>query len=136
VGFRIDYDSLHKIVRISVEGVFTDHVLRESYRALKQFNDSYCTCCGIADCTNVTEVQLSSAAIRWMADVQPPVFPADMLKVFVSPKDVMFGVWRMFQEAGFGTRWNIRVVRPMDEALKLIGVESPTFSPVTLPAAA
>jgi len=78
----------------------------------------------------VTEVQLSGAAVRWMAAFKPTVFPADMLKVFVSPMDVMFGVSRMFQEAGFGTRWNIRVVHTMDEALKEVGVESPEFEVV------
>jgi Ran GTPase-activating protein (RanGAP) involved in mRNA processing and transport len=62
-----------------------------------------------------------------------PVFPAEMLKVFISPKDVMFGMSRMFQEAGLGTRRNIRVVRIRDEALKIIGVESPTFTEVVFP---
>ena len=136
MGFRIDYDSSHEIVRVSVGGVFTDHILRESYCALRRFNDSYSACCGIADCTRVTDVQLSGSAVRWMAAFKPPVFPPDMLKVLISPKDVMFGMSRMFQEAGFGMRWNIRVVRTTDEAFRVIGVELSTFRPVTFSEAA
>jgi hypothetical protein len=41
-----------------------------------------------------------------MADVQPPVFPYDILKVTVAPKEIMFGVSRMYEEMGFGKRVN------------------------------
>jgi hypothetical protein len=38
----------------------------------------------------------------------------------------------MFQMLSSEDRTNFRVVRTMDEALDLIGVESPTFSPVEI----
>ena len=42
----------------------------------------------------------------------------------------MFGLARMFQILSSETRPNFRVVRTMDEALDLIEVKSPMFSPI------
>jgi hypothetical protein len=95
MGFWIDYDSLHKIMRVSVEGEYTDDILREGYAAMARFHESYNPACSIVDCTRVTKVEVSHAVVQWMADVQPPVFPCDMLKVTVAPKEIMFGVSRM-----------------------------------------
>jgi hypothetical protein len=38
---------------------------------------------------------------------------------------------RMFQILGEDTRPDLRIVRTMDEAHRLLGVESPEFSPVS-----
>jgi hypothetical protein len=127
MGFWIDYSTLHKIVRISFEGTLTDHDLRGGYVALTQFHEHYNPCCGIVDLTSVTDEQLSDAILVWIADVLPPIFPYDMTKVAIAPKEVTFGVSRMFEEMAMGKRLNHHVVHTMKEALNLIGVESPRF---------
>jgi hypothetical protein len=127
MGFWIDYSTLHKIVRISFEGTLTDHDLRAGYIALAKFHEHYNPCCGIIDLTNVTEEKLSPAILVWIADVLPPIFPYDMLKVAIAPREARFGSWRMFEEMAMGRRLNFHVVHTMKECQDLTGVESPSF---------
>ena len=53
------------------------------------------------------------------------------MRVFVAPKDLIYGMARMFQILGEATRPDLPVVRTMDEAYSLLQVESPEFSPVS-----
>jgi hypothetical protein len=49
----------------------------------------------------------------------------------VAAKDVVYGATRMFQVLSENTRKNVHVVRTLDEAYKLLGIESPRFVPVS-----
>jgi hypothetical protein len=44
---------------------------------------------------------------------------------------MVYGSIRMFQVLSENTRKNVHVVRTLDEAYKLLGVESPKFTPVS-----
>jgi hypothetical protein len=136
MGIRVEYDSLHKIVQISIDGVITDYLAREVYCDFRRVRDSYHVVCAIADCTGVNEVQLSIHTIRWLAEFKPPIFPLDMTRVIIAEKDVVFGVSRMYQEIALRNRKNLFVVHTMKEALNVIGVESPKFSSITVDKAA
>ena len=43
----------------------------------------------------------------------------------VAPSDKVFGLARMFELQGEGTRANLHVVRTMKEALAILGVQAP-----------
>lgn len=58
------------------------------------------------------------------------------LGIIVAPQNVLYGLSRMLELLSTDTRHNIHVVHTMDEALKLIGVPSPTFSLIEFPEAA
>ena len=136
MAIRVEYDFLYKIVRISNDGVLTDYVAREIYCDFRRVRDSYHVAAAIADGTDVNGVQLSIHTVRWLAGVKPRIFPLDMMKVLVAKSDVVFGFSRMYQEIALANRTNFLVVHTMKEALQLIGVESPTFSPISVSAAA
>jgi hypothetical protein len=52
------------------------------------------------------------------------------MRVLVIPQIFIYGLARMFQILGEKTRPELQVVRTMDEAYFLLGVESPEFHPV------
>lgn len=53
------------------------------------------------------------------------------MRVLVVPKAIIYGMARMFQILGEKTRPDLHVVRTMDEAYRLLRVESPEFGPVS-----
>lgn len=129
MGLRLELDSTNTIVRLSFKGAVTDHALLAGYAALRNGSASYGVCHCIVDYTGATKIELSNEAIRLIAN-QPPTVSPDCIQVNVTPQDLMFGLARMFQSLSSETRPNLRVVRTMDEALDLIGVKSPVFSPI------
>jgi hypothetical protein len=52
---------------------------------------------------------------------------------FVAPKDAIYGLSRMFVTVGEESRSKANVVRTMEEAYRLLEVESPQFSPIPTP---
>ncbi len=60
-----------------------------------------------------------------------PAFPAATMRVLVAPRDISYGMVRMFQILGETKRPNMHVVRTMDEAYRLLCVESPEFGPIS-----
>lgn len=78
----------------------------------------------------MTNFEVSSDAIRQVA-AAPPAFPPAYMRVLVVPKAIIYGMARMFQILGEKTRPDLHVVRTMDEAYRLLRVESPEFGPVS-----
>jgi hypothetical protein len=78
----------------------------------------------------VTEATFPSEDVRTIARNQP-VVSMECLLVAVAPKDVTYGLARVFELLiSEEHRPYVRVVHTMDEALKLMGVTSLTFTPI------
>ena len=75
----------------------------------------------ITDFTEVTQFEVSSDEIRSVADSKSPLAQAQ--RVMVAPSDVTYGTSRMFQMLAGQTRPNITVVRTLDEAYTVLGIE-------------
>jgi hypothetical protein len=129
MAVRLEVDFENRIVRISVDGVFTDRTLLDGYLALRNAVLYYAPCACIVDYTGVTEAPISADTVRWVAN-KPPAVPMECIHVNIVPQDAVYGLARMFQTLSSETRPNLRVVHTMQEALKLIGVPSPTFSSI------
>lgn len=127
MAIRLEVDFANRIVRISVDGVFTDRTLLDGYLALRNAVMHYDPCACIVDYTGVTYAPISAETVRWVANKAPAV-PLECIHVNIAPQDVVYGLARIFQTLSSETRPNLRVVHTMEEALKLIGVPSPTFS--------
>jgi hypothetical protein len=80
----------------------------------------------ITDFTPVTQFNISPEAIRLVAETESPLAAA--VRVMVAPSDVAYGTSRMFQSLASQTRPNIHVVRTMDEARTVLGIEPTTGS--------
>jgi len=109
----------------------TGAILLEYYAAATKYMATHPPCRGILDFSQVTEFEVSSTAIRQVA-AAAPAFPAGYMRVLVVPKDFIYGLARMFQILTEDTRPELQVVRTLEEAYRLLQVESPEFRPVSL----
>ena len=130
MGFVMDFDARNKILRVTLEGRVTDAILLDAYATAARYVASHGPCRAIADVSGVTKFGASSSAIRELAG-STPVIPTGYMRVFVAPRDSMYGMVRMFQILTELTRPDLHVVRTMDEAYRLLRVESPEFSPIS-----
>jgi|SRR5208282_970447 len=128
--FVTDFDAKNKILRVTLQGRVTDEVMSETYATIAKYVASHPPCRGITDMSEVEEFEVSSTTIRQLAET-PPAFPAADMRILVAPKAHVYGMARMFQILGGKTRPNLHIVRTMDEAYRLLQVESPEFSPVS-----
>ncbi|MGB2606298.1 MAG: hypothetical protein WBC78_22015 [Candidatus Sulfotelmatobacter sp.] len=127
----VEFDAKNNVLRGTVHGPMTGATLLDFYAAATEYMASHPPCRGILDFSQVTEFEVSPHAIRQVA-AAPPAFPAGYMRVVVVPIDFIFGLARMFQMLGEKTRPDLHVVRTLDEAYRLLQIESPEFRPVSL----
>ena len=127
----VEFDAKNNVLRGTVHGPMTGAALLDFYAAATKYMESHPPCRGILDFSQVTEFEVSPHAIRQVA-ATPPAFPAGYMRVIVVPIEFIFGLARMFQMLGEKTRPDLHVVRTLDEAYRLLQIESPEFRPVSL----
>ncbi len=131
MGFVLEFDAKNNILRGTVEGPLTDGLLLSYYEAAARYTGSHPPCRGVWDFSKVTaKVEVSSDTIRELVK-RPPIIRDGYLRIVVAPQDFIFGMMRMLQTLSEGARPEFHVVRTMDEAYRLLLVESPEFSLVT-----
>ncbi len=126
-GVVMEFDARNKILRGTLEGRVTDAIVLDAYASAARYVASHGPCRGITDISRVTKFEVSSNAIRELAQ-RTPVIPAGYMRVIVAPQGFRYGMMRMFQILTEKTRPDLHVVRTMDEAYRLLQVESPEFS--------
>jgi hypothetical protein len=131
VSIVVEFDAKNNVLRGTVHGPMTGAALLDFYAAATKYMESHPPCRGILDFSQVTEFEVSPHAIRQVA-AAPPAFPAGYMRVIVVPIEFIFGLARMFQMLGEKTRPDLHVVRTLDEAYRLLKIESPEFRPVSL----
>lgn len=129
MALLVEFDAKNNILRGTLDGRMTGAILLDFYARAAKYMASRPPCRGILDFSKVTGFEVSSTAIRQVA-ADPPAFPAGYMRVLVIPRDFIFGLARMFQILTEETRPELRVVRTMDEAYRLLEVTSPEFRPV------
>ena len=134
-GFRFEFDATNRILRLSFLGDLTDRLLLDGYEAARAAWFRHGPFHFIADYSAVSDFPVSNETIRAIAS-RHPVMTNNYLAIIVAPQNVLYDLARMFELLTPDTRHNIHVVHTRDEALKLIGVPSPTFSLIQFPEAA
>src|SRR5271170_3472929 len=119
MGFVLQFDAKDNILRGNIEGLVTDAILLDFYAELTRYIASHPPSRGILDFSSVTNFEASSGVIRQLA-AAAPAFPPGQMRVFVVPKDLLFGMARMFQMLGEKTRPELHVVRTVEEAYELL----------------
>ena len=131
MGFVLEFDAKNNILRGTVEGPLTDGLLLSYYEAAARYTASHPPCRGIWDFSRVTaRVEVSSQTVRELVK-RRPIIPVGYMRIVVAPQDIIFGMMRMLQILSEGARPEFHVVRTMDEAYRLLLVESPEFSLIT-----
>ena len=129
MGFAIDFDPKNNILRGTLEGPLTDTILLDSYGAAARYTALHPPCRGIWDFSDVTEFEVSNAAIK-QAAVKRPIIASGYMRVIVAPQAFLFGMMRMLQLLSEEARLEWFVVRTMDEAYSCLLVDAPDFTPV------
>jgi hypothetical protein len=130
MGFVLEFDPKNNILRGTMEGPITDGLLLDYYAAAARFTASHPPCRGVWDFSKVVgKFEVSSDTIRRLVKWSP-IIPAGYMRVVVAPQDYLFGLMRMLQILSDETRPELRVVRTLDEAYRLLEVESAEFAPI------
>jgi hypothetical protein len=126
VGFVLDFDARNNLLRLTIEGTLTDAIVFDIREAVARYAASHPPFRGIVDTAQVTEYAVSSDAIREIATAPRSSQPSNMW-IVVTPKEHIYGMTRMFQIVSEKRQTDFHVVRTMDEAYRLLCVESPEF---------
>jgi hypothetical protein len=113
------------VLRVKLSGEITDDAVMELWSKGRGIVESFPSCQSIVDLSGLTHFNVSTSTIMKLAMSHSPDLPT---RVYVATKDVVYGSTRMFQALSENTRKNVHVVRTLDEAYKLLGVESPKFN--------
>lgn len=117
------------LVRLTVTGEMTDETVTELWMKGLSVGASFSSYNAIVDLSGVTDFAVTPRIIEHIARRES----IDLsVRVFVAPTDFIYGSIRMFQVLSEKTRKNLHVVRSMQDAYKLLGIESPKFVPLTL----
>lgn len=129
--FRFEFDGTNKILLSRFEGRFTDESAAKFHDAAWKYAAATDAKAGIVDFSSVTEFAISGETLRQIAR-QKPTLPnsTGRQRVIVAPQTHAYGLFRMFQIVGEQTRPLLAVVRTMDEAFAVLGVQSPHFEPL------
>ena len=132
MGFRFEFDRVHKVLVSRFEGRLTDESMAEFYEAVRKYSTATDASAGIADFSSVTEFALASEFIRHQLADWEPAMPnaAKRPRFIVAPATVGYGLFRMFQIVGSDTRPLLQVVHTIDEALAAPDIQSPHFEPL------
>lgn len=132
MGIFLEFDAKNNVLRGTLKGRVTDAILFDSYAEAARYAKSLPPCRGIWDFSEVTEFEVSTDAIKHVVKLSP-IIATGYMRVAVASRDVHFGMMRMLQMLSEESRPELHVVRTMDEAYRLLRMESPEFSPVNFP---
>lgn len=129
MSYHFDFDSTNRILRCRFEGRVTDDELKEYYLAAVRLVAVKDPTFAVTDFTAADSVDISPGTVRELARLPPMMADQNGIRCVVAPSDKVFGLARMFELQGEGTRANLHVVRTMKEALAILGVQEPKFGP-------
>jgi len=132
MAFSFEFAEAEQVLRLTFTGELTDSILLDAASKARVVALSLPPCKSIVDLSCVTSYQVSTPVVMRFAE-SPPVRPDQPSPVIVAPKDVSFGMSRMFEMLSHGVRPNMHVVHTMNEAYKWLGVESPDFHTIGAP---
>jgi hypothetical protein len=118
----LSFDELNRILHIGFNGIVTDDVLFRCYEQVREWIAFHGHCSSISDFTDVTSFEVTALAVSQLAAGKPLV-PDDFLRIVVAPQDEVYGMARMFEVLGSPTRDKLHIVRTLEEAYRLAGIE-------------
>ena len=123
------FDAKNSVLRQSYQGRLTDPVLVEGYVQAETYFTNHPPSRMITDFSEVTSVEVSSHTVRTLA-ARPPRLSVGFARILVTPQNSLYGVARMFQILVEKTRPDLRIVRSLEEAYRLLGITSTECSPI------
>jgi hypothetical protein len=131
LGCTLQFDRKHHVLLITYGKVATPASALTAYDSVKRFVSSEGPCSVLADLSTIENVDVPGDFVRSLAWM-PTVIPPGLQRVVVAPRGDVYGLSRMFQLYRDKTSSDIHVVRTLEEAYSLLGLESPEFEIVDL----
>jgi hypothetical protein len=128
VGYGVDLDPQHRVLRITVSTALTDGVAREIYRTVARLASRGGPYAAITDFSQVVDFPISADTIRDLAATAPPNTAGGRRSVMVAQQPALFGLARMFELHRDSIGVEVQVVHSMDEAYDLLNVSPEDFS--------
>ncbi len=128
--YIFDFDLANGILRCCLSGEVTDEVLKDFFQAGSQYAVRTHPAAGVVDLSAVTSFEVSTPAIKALARSTPVLHDPDLRRVVIAPSPGIYGMMRMFEMEGEGTRPGLQVVRSEREAWAILAVRNPQFQPV------
>jgi len=130
MSYHFEFDPANRIIRCHLAGHVSDEDLKEFYRATERQIARMSPRAGIADFSAVTFLDVSPETIRELAKLPPAMPDPSLPRIVLAPLPQVFGMARMFELQGEGTRPNLHIVRTEDEVWAILGVPEPKFQPL------
>jgi hypothetical protein len=132
MAYNFELDAAHNVLLFKFSGEVSEQRIGRFYSEAGALIERIRPRTALFDFTEVTSFDVSSTAIRSMAEAPPLIPDTSCLRMVVAPAKHIFAMSRMFQILGGGSRPAFAVLHSMTEALAAIGVEHPDFRPLTM----
>ena len=120
MGATYRIDLALRMVFSTANEVLTDEDLLDHQARLRSDPDFDSSFSQLIDCTQVTELRVSSSGVRRVAKTK--LFDATSRRAIVADQNQVFGMARMFELMNGGPE-EIRVFRDMKEARRWLGLD-------------
>lgn len=126
----IEFDRVNRVLVVQLSGPLTNDSPAGISNAVRKCSATADARAFITDVSSVTEFPISTEFLRQLAKQESDVAEATVRpNIIVAPQAHAFGLTRMFQTLGERARPNLQVVRTLDDALRVLGIQSPHFEP-------
>ena len=129
VAVSLSFDESSKVLLITFSGEVTDEVFLGQYAEAKQWISTHGHVSQLADFRDITAFRVTPSAIREQAN-REPLAPDQYLRVVIAPQKQIYGMFRMLEILGSGTRDRFYLVPTLEEAYETLGITSAHFKPV------
>lgn len=127
MGYVIDLDPTHLILRVTIGNVLTDELSQEIYRTVKRLASRGGPFAGIFDLSKVEDDRVSPEVAAEQAASDSPI-PGQGLCVLVAKAPALFEHLRMVELTRNWMGGQFELVESLDEAYRLLGVHPEDFS--------
>jgi hypothetical protein len=124
----IEFEPKLKVACVRWTGDVSLQTLRREYEKFRTLPEVAGLKAVIVDFSHAQQVQLSCNDISAFSQ-DSAIFLPGFPRVFIGPKDLQFGLLRMYQTLAGDPRDGTCVVRTMDEAYAALGLTEPAFQP-------
>jgi len=133
LGYRIEFDSTHRIVHLVYDDGVTETSFLAGLKSVEYFAKLHSISGIITDFSAIGsgDFRLSNPFLRAFAQSHSSI-ASGKPRIIVAPQPAIFGLARMYRTLRESVRDSTvpGVARTFEDALKLLGVESPEFKPV------
>lgn len=130
MAYHFDFDSTNRILRGRFEAAVTDDEFRRYLQVTWKYVAWTAPVAGITDLSGVTSWEVTAETLHTLGSMPPGVRPRGWRRIVLATSDRIFEMMRIFERHAQITRPNLHVVRTMNEARAILGVQKLHFEAI------